>query len=152
MIPRLPTGPSTPPERIQVRALAVADISAALELWSGAEGVELTIGDQPEEVQRYLARNPEGSSAALIDGVLVAAVLCGHDGRRGYIYHLAVRADCRGRGLGHAVMQRSLAILKAAGIGRALLLVASDNEHGARFWRHEGWEDMPGVKPMCLDL
>ncbi|MBI5690637.1 MAG: GNAT family N-acetyltransferase [Verrucomicrobia bacterium] len=136
----------------QIRALTADDIPAALALWSAAEGVELTIGDSPDEVRRYLARNPNLSSAALVDGALVAAVQCGHDGRRGFIYHLAVRADFRGRGLGHAVMQRSLTLLKAEGIGRALLLVAADNDIGARFWRREGWEDMPGAKPMCLDL
>lgn len=132
--------------------MAARDIPAALALWAAAEGVEVAEGDSPEEIERYLARNPGLSTVAEAEGRLLAAVLCGHDGRRGYVYHLAVAPAARGRGVGRAVMRRSLEALKAEGIVRVLLLVAADNVGGSAFWAREGWEDMPFARPMGLDL
>lgn len=130
-----------------------AHIAAARQLWAETEGVEVAEGDSPAELARYLARNPGFSTVALdADGTLVGAVLCGHDGRRGYVYHLAVHPARRGEGIGRAAMKRSLDLLRAAGVVRALLLVAADNDGGARFWQREGWEDMPFAKPMGIDL
>lgn len=129
-----------------------ADIPAVHRLWSATEGVEVAEGDSPAELGRYLDRNPGLSTVAADGDRIVAAVLCGHDGRRGFVYHLAVSPDQRGRGLGRQVMQRSLAALKKEGVVRALLLVAADNEGGHAFWRREGWEDMSFATPMGLDL
>lgn len=136
-----------------VRAMTPADIAAARQLWETSEGVEISEGDRPEELVRYLARNP-GLSTVATDhrGHLIGAVLCGHDGRRGFIYHLAVAPAHRGQGVGRAMMKRSLSMLKEAGLPRALLLVDADNLAGKQFWLYEGWEEMPGAEPMGLDL
>lgn len=137
---------------IQVRAMTTADIPAAIELWSKTEGVEVAEGDSPAEIGRFLQRNPGLSTVAEHGSRVVGAVMCGHDCRRGYVYHLAVSADQRGKGVGRAIMARSLAALKSEGVVRALLLVAADNDGGHAFWIREGWEDMPFAKPMGLDL
>jgi ribosomal protein S18 acetylase RimI-like enzyme len=137
----------------QIRAMTPDDLVAALALWATAEGVEITDGDSPEELRRYLARNPGLSTVATAeDGRLIGAVLCGHDGRRGFVYHLAVAADRRGQGIGRAIMQRSLAALREEGVGRVLLLVDADNAGGREFWRREGWEDMAFAETMGIDL
>lgn len=140
------------PISLVIRDMTATDIPAALQLWSTAEGVEVAEGDRPEEIARFLARNPGLSTVAEEEGRLVGAVLCGHDGRRGYIYHLAVRTDRRGLGLGHRIMRRSLEQLRAAGLPRALLLVAADNEGGREFWRREGWEELAFARPLAIDL
>ena len=72
---------------------------------------------------------------------MIGAVLCGHDGRRGYLNHLAVARDHRGRGIGRALVAASLARLRAIGIGRCNLLVFEDNAQGKEFWRHLGWQE-----------
>ena len=135
-----------------VRALEPADLPAALALWVDTPGLELAEGDSPAELARYLARNPGCSSGAVVDGRLVAAVLGGHDGRRGLLYHLAVHPDHRGRGLGRAVVRRSLDALRAAGVTRALLLVAADNPGGRAFWLRDGWEELEFARPFGRDL
>jgi ribosomal protein S18 acetylase RimI-like enzyme len=133
--------------------MILADIAAARHLWADAEGVELAAGDSPEELARYLARNAGLSTVAIDEhGDLIGAVLCGHDGRRGFVYHLAVAPAHRGRGIGRAIMRRSLDGLKREGLSRVLLLVAADNAGGREFWLREGWEEMPFAKPMGLDL
>lgn len=138
---------------IEITAMTPAHLDAARALWAETEGIEVTDGDSPDQLRRYLARNPGLSTVALDpSGALVGAVLCGHDGRRGWIYHLAVAQSQRGRGLGRALMRRSLEALRREDIVRALLLVAADNDGGHEFWLKERWEDMPFAKPMGIDL
>lgn len=132
--------------------MTAADIEGARALWAEAEGVEISEGDEPAELERYFARNPAMSTVAYADGRLVGAVLCGHDGRRGYVYHLAVDSAHRGQGIARRLMERSLAALKAEGIRRALLLVVADNDGGKKFWLRQGWEELSAAEPMCLDL
>ncbi len=153
MLPILAHSPARMSTNLEIVAMTPAHLDAARALWSATEGIEVTDGDSPEQLTRYLARNP-GLSTAAVDrnGTLVGAVLCGHDGRRGWIYHLAVAKSQRGRGLGRAIMRRSLRALQREGIVRTLLLVAADNDGGHEFWLKEGWEDMPFAKPMGIDL
>ncbi len=130
-----------------------ADLDSARKLWAEAEGIEIAEGDSAEELTRYLARNPGLSTVATDDaGNVVGAVLCGHDGRRGFVYHLAVASTHRGDGVGRAIVQRSLAGLKDVGVSRVLLLVAAENVGGRDFWLRLGWEDMTFAKPMGFDL
>jgi ribosomal protein S18 acetylase RimI-like enzyme len=82
----------------------------------------------------------------------VGAVLCGHDGRRGYIYHLAVDPKYQGRGVGKRLIDECLAGLKRVGLERANILVAKDNPRGLEFWRRSGWEDLDGAAAMGIDV
>ena len=75
---------------ITTRAFVIDDFERAVALWNAMEGVEICEGDAREEIRAYLERNPGLSRVVEDDGKIVAAALCGHDGRRGFIYHLAV--------------------------------------------------------------
>ncbi len=59
--------------------------------------------------QFYLARNPDMSFLAQVEDALVGAVLCGHDGRRGFIWHLAVHPEFRHQGIGRRLVERCCA-------------------------------------------
>jgi ribosomal protein S18 acetylase RimI-like enzyme len=87
--------------------LVAADIPAALDLWQNTEGVGLTIEATPEMLVSFLERNPSISSAAFLEGRLVGAVLGGHDGRRGYLYHLSVATEHRRQGLARSLVDRT---------------------------------------------
>ncbi len=133
------------PSPITTRAFSIADYERALELWRGVEGVEICEGDSREEIEVYLARNPGLSQVAQFGDEIVGAVLCGHDGRRGFFYHLAVATAFRGRGLGKLMLAECFRGLKAAGIQRAIILVADDNVKGHEFWLRHGWEDIAAL-------
>lgn len=135
-----------------IRAMTPDDLPAAIALWSTAEGVSVGEGDSHEELARYLQRNPGASQVVCEGGRLVGAVLAGHDGRRGFLYHLAVASDRRGRGYGRLLAERSLAVLREAGLRRVLILVARDNATGRAFWTRCGWEGMEFAEPMGIDL
>jgi putative acetyltransferase len=127
---------------IEIRAMTIADYDDTLTLWNATEGLGLSAADSREAISRYLARNPEMSFVACgEDGTLVGAVLCGHDGRRGYLHHLAVRSDCRGHGLGRALAERCLEALRAEGIDKCHLFVKRSNAAGQSFWQHTGWTE-----------
>jgi ribosomal protein S18 acetylase RimI-like enzyme len=131
--------------------MALADYPAAAALWSEAEGVCMSESDAPEAVARYLARNPGLSQVAVAGGRLVGAILCGHDGRRGFMYHLAVAPGWRRRGVARAMVERCLAALAAAGIPRCNIHVLHTNEAGRRFWEAMGWQANERALTMWFD-
>src|SRR5260370_42342962 len=87
-------------DNIKTRAFSISDYGPALELWQRVEGLEIAEGDDRESVAQFLARNRGLSRVATDGSAIVGVALCGHDGRRGHIYHLAVDPACQGRGLG----------------------------------------------------
>ncbi len=132
--------------------LKMTDYAEALALWQATPGVGLSSADQPERIQAYLERNPGLSFVARAGGELIGAVLCGHDGRRGYLHHLAVRPDWRGKGVGRELMRRCLDGLAKAGIDRCHIFVYHDNEQGRRFWLRQGWKERLDLEIMAMDL
>jgi N-acetylglutamate synthase len=139
-------------DNIETREFSISDYDAALELWQRVEGLEIAEGDDREGVAHFLARNPGLSRVATDSAAIVGIALCGHDGRRGYIYHLAVDPAYQARGVGKRLMNECLDGLRGAGLKRALILVANDNPRGQKFWRRCGWEEVPGPVIMGIDL
>jgi ribosomal protein S18 acetylase RimI-like enzyme len=145
--------PTTMAGKITTRPFGIADYDAAVELWQRVEGVEVAEGDSAEDIAQFLSRNPDLSRVAEDDdGKMVGAVLCGHDCHRGYIYHLAVDPAYQQRGLARRLIDECLHGLRQAQLRRALILVAADNPAGQAFWRRCGWEDVPEVKVLGIDL
>lgn len=138
---------------ITTREFVIDDYDGALALWIAEEqGIEVCEGDSREEIAEYLRRNPGLSRVAEADGKIVGAVLCGHDGRRGWIYHLAVSPAYRGRGIGKLLIDDCVRGLTEAGLKRAIILVAGDNPSGREFWLRSGWEEITGAIPMTREI
>jgi ribosomal protein S18 acetylase RimI-like enzyme len=139
-------------ETIRTREFSINDYDAAVELWKRVEGLEIAEGDDKESVARFLARNPGLSRVATDGSIVVGVSLCGHDGRRGHIYHLAVDPKYHGRGLGKRLAEECLDRLRGAGIQRAIILVANDNPRGREFWRRCDWEELSSALAMGKDV
>lgn len=123
-----------------LRALTEADYDAVYSLWTHTEGMALGESDTREAIAMFLRRNP-GLSPVACDGrgTIVGAVLCGHDGRRGYLHHLAVASEHRRHGIGRGLVECCLTRLKALNIPRCNLMLLEDNLAGRAFWEAEGW-------------
>src|SRR5947208_12006019 len=137
---------------IDTREFSISDYDAAVKLWQRVEGLEIAEGDDKESVAQFLARNLGLSRLATDGSRMVGVALCGHDGRRGHIYHLAVDPAYQGRGLGKRLLDECLDGLRRVGVQRVIILVASDNQRASAFWKHRGWEEIPGAVPMGIDV
>jgi len=137
---------------VTTREFVLSDHEGAVALWCEIDSVEICEGDSREEVAEYLKRNPGLSRVAEADGKMVGAVMCGHDGRRGWIYHLAVAQEYRGRGVGKMLLDDCVRGLREAGLKRAIILVEGQNAAGQKFWLREGWEEIDGAIPMTREL
>lgn len=122
------------------RPLVVADYDEVRALWERSTGIGLNESDTREAITSFLDRNPGLSRVALApDGTLAGAVLSGHDGRRGYLHHLAVDEKHRRRGLGSRLVEQALQYLRALGIPKTNIYLFADNADGRAFWLREGW-------------
>lgn len=124
-----------------IRLLTPDDYDALLALWRACPGLGLNaLDDSRDGYLRYLRRNPTTCFAAEEDGALIGAILAGHDGRRGYIYHAAVHPDHRRQGVGSALVEAALCALQREGIHKAALVAFATNESGNAFWEKQGFD------------
>ena len=128
-----------------IREMTPGDYDGVVGLWSGARGVGLTGADSRDGVTSFLDRNPGFSLVALDEGRIVAAVLCGHDGRRGYVSHLAVADPHRRRGVATELVERCIGLLREAGIEKCHLFVLHASENARAFWRDTGWTERTDI-------
>jgi N-acetylglutamate synthase len=138
------------PADCQLVPMRVEDYDEVLALWNACEGVRAN--ETTEELERILERNPGLSSVIRRGSELAAAVLCCHDGRRGYLYHLGVAPQFRKLGLGRLIVEHSLAKLKKAGISRCSIFLIVNNETGEAFWKRVGWRERKDLKVLARDF
>lgn len=124
---------------IEIVEFAIADYEAVLALWKSCEGIGLNDADSLEKTRQYLQRNAGMSFVAKSEGRLLGAVLAGHDGRRGYLHHLAVAASARRQGIGGRLVTESLEALKKTGIQKCHIFIFNSNTSGRAFWKSLGW-------------
>jgi len=133
---------------VHIRPMTIDDYDRVLALWDGTPGIGLGTADSREAIAGYLERNPGLSLVAEAgrDGpAVVGAVLCGHDGRRGYLYHLAVDPAARRNGVGRALVAHCMDALAALGIERCHILVFRDNGPGTAFWLAGAWVEQSKI-------
>jgi ribosomal protein S18 acetylase RimI-like enzyme len=129
------------------------DYPAVYKLWQATEGVGLSMADEAPAIAAHLARNPGLSFVAASPGdAPVGTILGGHDGRRGYIHHLAVAPAYRRQGTGRALVARCLEGLEAEGIHKCHLFIYGENETGRAFWEALGWQLRHDIQIMSYKL
>jgi ribosomal protein S18 acetylase RimI-like enzyme len=125
---------------MEIRELTIKNYEEVLSLWESSEGIGLDRDvDTKEGIWIYLQRNPGLSFAAFEKGKVIGAILCGHDGRRGYLHHLAVAKAYRNKGIGKALADKVISKLRFLGIRKCNTFVFSDNTRGQEFWKKNGW-------------
>ncbi|MQR00009.1 GNAT family N-acetyltransferase [Glaciimonas soli] len=126
----------------ELREFVADDYQHAFDLWSSIEGLSLHENDTKEAITSFLERNP-GFSVVASDknNNIVGAVLCGHNGRAGSLYHLAVADSARGKGLGRQMVQFCTSKLIEANIPHCSVFVFTNNDVGNQFWINNGWDD-----------
>jgi len=119
--------------------MTLSDYYSVRALLNEVEGVVLREADSRESIARYLARNPGLSLVAKRSARVVGCLLCGHDGRRGYLQYLAVDPIWRRRGIASALVGQCLQGLRQLGILKIHVDVLVGNEQAHDFWSRIGW-------------
>ena len=120
---------------MQIRAITPDDHTVLYALWRRTPGIQLRSDDDYAPFCRYLARNPGLSLLVEAEGVPVACLLVGHDGRRGYLQHLVVDVPWRGRGLARALVDEALRRLAEQGVVKSHVFVLDDAPEALAFWQ-----------------
>ncbi|THB73442.1 MAG: GNAT family N-acetyltransferase [Desulfobacteraceae bacterium] len=123
----------------RIRPFQPDDYDRAFTLWQNSDGVGLSSADSRENILAYLLRNKGTSFVAEEEQRIIATILGGHDGRRGYIHHLCVHDGYRRQGLGNMLVTHCLDALKALGIQKCHIFILNDNHTGLAFWKQIGW-------------
>lgn len=125
---------------MEIRLMTIDDYDQVKKLWMSIHGFAIrSIDDSREGVERFLRRNPTTSVVAVEDGQVVGAILCGHDGRRGCLYHVCVKEEYRLHGIGKAMVVFCMEALKAEQINKVSLIAFTANDIGNAFWKQIGW-------------
>ena len=103
----------------EIIEMSIDQYEPIYELWENSEGVGLSASDEKGEIEKFLRRNPGLCFTAWRENTLVGAILCGHDGRRALITHLAVSESNRRMGIGKALVDRCFEALRQQGLGTA---------------------------------
>ena len=123
-----------------IRAMTLEDYEDVHALWMKIKGFAIrSIDDSKEGVERFLNRNPGISVVAEEDGKIVGAILCGHDGRRGCMYHVCVDPEYRLKGIGKSMVVFAMEALRKEKINKVSLIAFTKNDVGNAFWKEIGW-------------
>ncbi len=133
-----------------IESMLASDYEAVTQLWNQLKGLGNL--ESYEEFVCYLDRNPNLSTVARHDGEIVGAVFCGHDGRRGYLYHLAVAPASQNQGIARSMVERSLNGLQDLGFKRCSIHLYQENEQGLNFWNAIGWRQRLDLHVMAKDF
>ena len=128
-----------------IREMTIDDYDEVYEMWQITTKRALSKADERDQMERYLKHNAGMSQVAVVDGKIVGTVLAGHDGRRGFIHHMAVLPEFRRKKIGHALAQTAIQKSREQGIDKTHIFCYQNNETGQSFWRDFGFEKREDV-------
>jgi ribosomal protein S18 acetylase RimI-like enzyme len=137
---------------MNVRTFTIDDYDAVRALWGRTPGVCVREADSREGIGRYLSRNPDFSYIAEHNDNIVGCAMCGHDGRRGYLQHVAIDTAYRGRGIAQQLISRCLAALEREGILKVHLDVLVTNLDAQAYWKRRGWKERHDITRYSIIL
>lgn len=129
-------------DTMKIRKMTINDYEGVYELWINTPGMGMrSVDDSKEGIEKYLDRNPKTCFVAEVENEIVGVILSGHDGRRGYIYHVAVNDSVRKQGIGTMLVNSAIETLKEQGINKVVLVAFDKNKLGNSFWESQGFEE-----------
>lgn len=125
---------------ITIRRMVIDDYDKISHLWHQIQGFAIrSIDDSRRGIEAFLRRNPNTSVVAEYNSEIIGTILCGNDGRYGYLYHVCVMKDYRAMGIGKLMVQEVIKSLREENISKIALIAFSKNEVGNTFWKKLGW-------------
>ena len=129
-----------------IRIMKISDYAAVIHLWKSTSGIGLNeIDDSRAGIEKFLFRNSNTCFVAEDNGEVIGTILCGHDGRRALIYHMAVAEQLRRNGIGKTMLEAVIEALKQEGIQKISLVAMRSNNLGNAFWERMGFIERPDL-------
>lgn len=125
---------------MDIREMSIKDYKKVYKLWDNAD-IILKTSDKRDEINRMIKRNPYTCLVGEIDNEIVAAVMGGFDGRRGYVHHLAVKPGLQKQGLGREMMDELMNRFEELKVIKVHLFVENKNEKVKKFYKKIGFEE-----------
>lgn len=119
---------------MHIRPFAIKDKPALIELWKRC-GLTRPWNDAEQDIERKLAVQSYMFLVGLVGERMVASVMAGYDGHRGWVNYLAVCPSTQRRGYGRKLMQHAEDLLRQAGCPKINIQIRSDNEDVIEFYR-----------------
>lgn len=125
--------------RIQVHEFQITDYNVVLELWKEA-GLVIRPGDDLSGVRTKLLRDPDLFLLALMEGEIVGCIIGGWDGRRGWVYHLAVKPSHQRQGIATVLLSEVEKRLVEKGAKKINAQIYQANTKSLNFFKTRGYE------------
>lgn len=137
---------------IVYRIFTMTDYDEVLHLWENTTGIGIGASDSKERMNQFLEKNKESSFVAICNNSIIGTVLCGSDGRRGYLYHVFVKSEFRKKGIATNMINRCLAELKKEGIEKCHLFAFSTNTLGLEYYRKNNWTERVDITAFSKNI
>ncbi len=124
---------------MNILPLTIERYPEVLTLMERTPGVSVREADSLEATEKYLSRNQGHSFVAEAEGLIIGCAMCGHDGRRGYLQHVIVDSEFRGKGIADELVTRCLDTLESIGILKTHIDVFVDNDLANQYWQRHNW-------------
>lgn len=138
-------------DNLQIREMIIEDYDEIFALWQVTTKRALSDADSRENIAKYLEHNKGMSLVGIVDGKIIATVLAGHDGRRGFIHHMAVSPDYRRMGVGRSLATEADKRIKQAGIKKTHIFCYKNNQLGQPFWKAMGFTKRDDIDVFSFD-
>jgi ribosomal protein S18 acetylase RimI-like enzyme len=124
---------------LEIRSYKKFDELQVIQIWNDC-GLIVPWNDPKEDIQRKLAVQRHLFLVGCADGNVIATVMAGYEGHRGWINYLAVKPGHQGAGFGKLMMKMAEKLLKAEGCPKINIQVRSSNEKVIKFYEHTGYK------------
>lgn len=125
---------------MEIRSMKIEDYDEIFSMWQITSKRALCEADSRDNIERYLLRNEGMSQVAVENGRIIGTVLAGHDGRRGFIHHMAVLPEYRRKHIGNALATEAIKKIAEDGIDKTHIFCYQDNLTGQGFWTSLGFK------------
>ena len=132
--------------------MRIEDFDEIYKLWSSIQGLNLNKADEKESVSAYLLHNPNQSYVCKLSNKIIGTIMCGNDGRRAFIYHLAVLPEYQRKGIATELVRLAIDMQKQVGIDKCAISILNENVYGKNFWSNLGFSKVQEAETMAKNI
>jgi N-acetylglutamate synthase len=125
-----------------IREMTNDDHEELYSFWKSIEGLKMDESDYQDNFNSFLIRNPNLNYVVIHEKQIIGTIKCGHDGRRGYISHLAVNKKYQKYGIAKKLYNICIEELKKQSVLKCNLYILGSNKSAYTFWQHNGWKEL----------